>query len=123
MLTAMLDVLLTLWIQPTRRVNTQQNPWLVLAQPCDLPRRTDATAVSVNPEADQELRVGVASSGVPVYGIDAGVVKAQLQLADQAGWSSSISRSTHTDRNTICRRSIAASRGRTDSCSVGMLLV
>src|SRR6202035_1769898 len=56
---------------------------LVLALSRQLARRTNATAVGVNPQADQQLRVGVLPPGAPFHCLDLRVIVAQVQAADQ----------------------------------------
>ncbi len=55
----------------------------VLALSRQLTCRTHSTAVRVNPQADQQLRVGVLPPGAPFHRLDLRVIKAQIQAADQ----------------------------------------
>jgi hypothetical protein len=56
---------------------------LVLALSRQLARRTNATAVPVNPQADQQLRIGVLPPGAPFHRLDLREIKAQIQSSDQ----------------------------------------
>jgi hypothetical protein len=56
---------------------------LVLALPRQLACRTHSPAVNVNPQADQQLRVGVLTPGTPFHRLDLRVIEAQVQAANQ----------------------------------------
>ena len=58
-------------------------PRLVLTLPRQFARRTDPTAIRVNPQADQQLRIGVLSPSPPFDRLNLRVVAAQVQPADQ----------------------------------------
>lgn len=55
----------------------------VLALSRQLARRTDPTAVGVNPQADQQLRVGVFPPGAPFHRLDPRVIEARVKPPDQ----------------------------------------
>ena len=65
------------------RFQTAQ-PWetrFELALPPHLARRTDATAVGIQPHPDQQLRIGVLAPGVALHRSNLCVIKAQIQPA------------------------------------------
>jgi hypothetical protein len=56
---------------------------LVFAPPRHLARRTDAAAVGIQPETDQDLRVGVIAPRPPLHRGDGGIIPAQIQPPHQ----------------------------------------
>jgi len=55
----------------------------IFTPPRHLARRTDAATVGVQPEADQNLRVGVIAPRPPLHRGDFGIIAAQIQPPDQ----------------------------------------
>ena len=56
---------------------------LILALPRQFPRRTDSAAVGVQPQTDQQLRVGVLASRAAFHCGDLRMIQAQIQSPNQ----------------------------------------